>query len=320
MSVGDQLGIEENSELLDLASERWAAWVVADARLGVVDRFDDLRGWLPTVERESADEVLLALAMLAAPDGGDDVAAAAALAKCLLPGACNLAGWFLSLPPRGWAPRDSQPVVDGPGSLSTRINELVASQLWIEVRTFPWRRLTKVAANILMNTKVGVLREVGDYFQVARSDRTWANTTLIEAFSYGDRPTLSASEWSGDDHPPTERVAAAAFHRPLLLAVESGEVATEPSADVELLELLTWACDTEVISRADRHLLLCLVDEASRVEIRNTGRGYGGLLATEVSIRVAPRVGKSEATVRRHAARSMRALAAAAPGKFGHEE
>ncbi len=89
-----------NSELLDQARQKWPAWVAADPRLGVVEDFDDLRAWLPSVDAESSDEVLLALAMMAAPDGGDDVAAAAALAKCLLPGAYRLAGWLSTLSPK----------------------------------------------------------------------------------------------------------------------------------------------------------------------------------------------------------------------------
>ena len=91
MSVGDQLGLDDDSELLEQARQRWPAWVASDARLEVVEEFDDLRAWLPPVDRDASDEVLLALAMLAAPDGGDDIVAAAALAKCLLPGACRLA-------------------------------------------------------------------------------------------------------------------------------------------------------------------------------------------------------------------------------------
>ena len=101
-----------DAELLDQARQKWPAWVAADPRLGVVDNFDDLRSWLPTVDHETSDQVLLALAMLAAPDGGDDIAAAAALAKCLLPGACRLAGWLSTLPPREVF-RDSQPVAAG---------------------------------------------------------------------------------------------------------------------------------------------------------------------------------------------------------------
>lgn len=318
MSVGDQLGLDEtpnsHSELLDQAREKWPTWVAADPRLGVVQEFDDLRAWLPSVDSSASDEVLLALAMLAAPDGGDDIAAAAALAKCLLPGACRLAGWLSTLPPRDVF-RDSQPVA-GSWSAVERIDELVASQLWIEVRTFKWRRLRKVAANILINTRVGVLREVGNFFQVSRTDRTWANTTPVEAFSSGDiaaddRPALSAGTMA------TEWAASALFRRPEILAAAGPE---QEEATEELLELLTWACENQVISAADRYLLLCLVDEADRIETRNLTRGYGGLLSNEVSSRVAPRIGVSEATVRRHGSRTVRALAAAAPRRFGHGE
>jgi len=317
MSVGDQLGLDDNSELLDQARQKWPAWVATDPRLGVVDNFDDLRSWLPTVDHEESDQVLLALAMLAAPDGGDDVAAAAALAKCLLPGACRLAGWLSTLPPREVF-RDSQPVMAGTWSAVERVDELVASQLWIEVRTFKWRRLRKVAANILINTRVGVLREVGDFFYVSRADRTWANTTLVESFSAGD--LTSADGGAGySAEMPTERVTGALFHRPEILA-DAGPEQEEPTATEELLELLAWACDHDVISPADRYLLLCLVEEADRVETRRLARGYGGLLSNEVSSRVAPRIGVSEATVRRHGSRTVRALAAAAPRKFGHDE
>ena len=316
MSVGDQLGLGDNSELLDQARQKWPAWVAADPRLGVVDNFDDLRSWLPTVDHETSDQVLLALAMLAAPDGGDDKAAAAALAKCLLPGACRLAGWLSTLPPREVL-RDSQPVMAGTWSAVERIDELVASQLWIEVRTFKWRRLRKVAANILINTRVGVLREVGNFFYVSRADRTWANTTLVESFASGDLTGADCGAGYSAEM-PTERVAGALFHRPEILADAGPE--EEPSATEELLELLAWACDHKVISPADRYLLLCLVEEAERVQTRRLARGYGGLLSNEVSSRVAPRIGVSEATVRRHGSRSMRALAEAAPRKFGHDE
>jgi hypothetical protein len=317
MSVGDQLRLDDNSELLDQARQKWSAWVAADPRLGVVDNFDDLRSWLPTVDHETSDQVLLALAMLAAPDGGDDIAAAAALAKCLLPGACRLAGWLSTLPPREVF-RDSQPVLAGTWSAVERIDELVASQLWIEVRTFKWRRTRKVAANILINTRVGVLREVGDFFYVSRADRTWANTTLVESFSAGDVTRADGGAGYSAEM-LTERVAGALFHRPEILA-DAGSEQREPSAIEELLDLLAWACDHRVISPADRYLLLCLVEEADRVGTRRLARGYGGLLSNEVSSRVAPRIGVSEATVRRHGSRSMRALAAAAPRKFGHDE
>ncbi|MQA82964.1 MAG: hypothetical protein GEV10_31690 [Streptosporangiales bacterium] len=315
MSVGDQLGLDDNSELLEQARQRWTTWVAMDARLGVVENFDDLRGWLPTVDRETADEVLVVLAMLGAPDGGDDIAAAAALAKCLLPGACTLAAWLCTRPDRSSVLRDNQPVTPGAWSMVQRIDELVAAQLWIEVRTFPWRRLRKVAANILMNTRAGVLRECGDQFQVARFDRTWAHTDLVEAFATGDFATDEA--WR--EYPISTRQVRAASFRPGLLADPAPAPDEDQSPLEELLEVLAWACEQQVISADDRYLLLCLVDEASRVETRRTGRGYGGLMANELSVRVAPRVGVSESTVRRRASRSMRALAAAVPTRFGDQ-
>src|SRR3546814_16997174 len=116
--------------------------------------------------------------MRAAPDGGDDIAAAAALAKCLLPGVCRLAGWLSTLPPREVF-RDSQPVAAGSWSAVERIDELVASQLWLEVRNFAWRRLRKVAANIPINPPVGLLHEVGDFFSDSRSHSSLANILLV---------------------------------------------------------------------------------------------------------------------------------------------
>ena len=76
------------------------------------------------------------------------------------------------------------------------------------------------------------------------------------------------------------------------------------------------AADRLVASGLD----VLVLEEADRVETRRLARGYGGLLSNEVSSRVAPRIGVSEATVRRHGSRSMRALAAAAPRKFGRDE
>jgi hypothetical protein len=315
MSVGDQLGIDEtpdqHSELLDQARAKWPAWVAEDPRLDVVANFDDLRAWLRSVDHETSDKVLHALAMLAAPDGGEDVAAAAALAKCLLPGACRIAGWLSARSPKDVF-RDSQPVAAGTWSAVERIDELVASQLWIEIRTFPWRRLRKVAANILINTRVGVLREVGDYFHLNRADRTWANTTLVECFVTGDADRVG---WAKTEMPIEWGASRAPNHRPEILDRNSISE-EEPTAPAEVLELLTWACENRVISPADRRLLLCLVEEADRVETRNLARGYGGLLSNEVSSRVASRVGFSEATVRRHGSRTVRALAAAAPRRF----
>src|SRR6185436_10151301 len=71
------------------------------------------------------------LGHLAAADGGDDVAAAANLAWALMPGAWTLANKLRTL--------------------SAHLDQIVPAQMWLEVRTFPWRRLTMVAAHVLTN-------------------------------------------------------------------------------------------------------------------------------------------------------------------------
>jgi hypothetical protein len=316
MSVGDLLGLDENSELLDQARARWAAWAADDARLRVVDDFVDLRDWLSTVERVEADMVLLGLAMLGAPDGGDEVAAAGALAKCLLPGACVTAERICQLVARGQLAAAN---VDGP--VGQRVDELVASQLWIEVRTFPWRRLTKVASNILMNTRAGVLYELGDNARLWRTDRTWANTSALEAVTRGDFPPARLGSIDGDPGTGCRELTLAGFRPELFTgAMPSPDADPERTRLEQLLEILAWACEHRVITTSDRHLLLVLVEEAARVKTSRTGRGRCGLVGNELSLRVAPRLGVSGATVRRRAARSMAALAAAVPERFvGHE-
>jgi len=294
MSVGELLGLDGDSELLDQACRRWEDWVATDDRLGVVERFDDLRGYLRGATTQEADRCLLALAMLAAPDGGDDLAAAAALAKALLPGASVLAR---RLSVRLGAQRTGE---------SRDVDELVASQLWLEVRSFPWRRLTKVGGNILMNTQQAVLRDCGDYGQLRRSDPTWARTVCLD---------MTAGGGDGPDLLDRRRAAT---------RLPAGEVGwgapadadPEPSALQELREVLAWACENDVISDRDRMLLLCLVEEASDTQSRSTTRGRANLCANNLTAQVAPRLGLSPATVRRRAARSMRALAAAAPTGF----
>jgi hypothetical protein len=299
-TVGDLLGLDVGSALLEQARQRWTTWVAADSRLAVVDDFDDLRDWLASADRAAADDVLLALAMLAAPDGGDDVAAAGALAKCLLPGACRLAAWLAT---------QRRHMLPGNISLAT---ELVASQLWIEVRSFPWRRGQKVAANILMNTRAGVLRECGDPTQVGRTDQTWVRADLVEDFTACDQNHVDVELCR-----MRERHMPASGWKPSRLADPTpgpGDDLESPLA--QLVAVLAWACEQDVISDDDRFLLLCLVEEAARVDTRRTGRGYGGLMANDISERVAPRVGVSDKTVRRRASKSMRALAAAVPGRF----
>ena len=150
MSVETQLGLhDEGNGLLAHAGQNWASWADRFPCLSGIGGVGSLRAWLRAAEPAAADEVLHALVTLASPSGGDDASAAAMVAWALLPGASVLAQRLRTLSPR--------------------IDEIVAAQLWIEIRTFPWQRLRKVAANILANTRTGVLRECGAHRQLSAS-------------------------------------------------------------------------------------------------------------------------------------------------------
>ena len=268
MSVADQLGLwDETSELLALADQRWGQWATDYPALTHCCGVRELRSWLPGADNAEADEALHALATLAAADGGDDIAAAAALAWALMPGACTLANRLRTL---DW-----------------HIDEIVAAQLWVEVRTFPWRRLRKVAANVLMNTRAGVLRECDAQAQLERIDPTWNRTSPVDPYS---------TFWGG--------YASTHCERP-----------THPAQ--ELLALLQWGCENKVITDNDRALLLCLVEAADSAATRRLGRGYGGLMANKVSEAVAQQWGIAPKTVRRRARRSMDALSSACTAAVG---
>lgn len=95
-------------------------------------------------DRARADEVLGALVRWAAADGGDDPDAVLVLLHLLAPGAYALADRLADL--------------DATGDMVA----LVVGQLAIEIRQFPWRRRRRsFAANLLLDTRRAVLRELG---------------------------------------------------------------------------------------------------------------------------------------------------------------
>ena len=165
--VARQLGLDDgpDSKLLRDAAGLWSGWAAEDGRLDVVAGLEGLRPWLRAAEPARADGLLQVLARLASPSGGDSVPAAAVLAWVLLPGACSVARRL--------------------SSLSPRVDELVAAQLWIEVRSFPWQRLKKVAANILANLRAAVMSDCGVSSRVRPCDRTWARTCAVDPSSDG---------------------------------------------------------------------------------------------------------------------------------------
>jgi hypothetical protein len=260
MSVATQLGLDPASTPFVELEQNWACWVDQFPRLARAGDLRSLRGWLAAAEPAEADEVLHTLATLGSPSGADDLAAASVLAWALLPGACALAHRLHGLSPR--------------------IDELVAAQLWLEIRSFPWHRLHKVAANILANTRAGVLGECGARSQTKRADKAWTNTRVVDP---------AASFWNR--------------HTAGLDAV--------PSAADELLALLDSASAANIITDADTGLLLSLVEAAERCGTTRTGRGNAGLMSNTASAQVAVQAGLSPITVRRRARRIIDALAAA---------
>ena len=62
---------------------------------------------------------------------------------------------------------------------SARIDEVVAAHLWIEARGVNWRTGRAVAANVLMNTRKGVLRDLGIPSR-HQKDWAWSLVTLVD--------------------------------------------------------------------------------------------------------------------------------------------
>jgi hypothetical protein len=276
MSVQQQLGLEDDSLLVQQIRERWSTWSAHDEHLAAVEEFDEFRDWLRTAGVEERDDALYALAWMAAKDGGDDLTAGATLAWALLPGAATLAARLA-----GFAPR---------------IDDLVAAQLWIEVRSFPWKRRRRVAANILASTRAGVLLDLGDIGQVIRADRVWANTSRLSG-------ELLEGDWLVSDG----RVELRARARDQLSVDFNDELTSAQEVDA----LLTWGVREGLINDRDRLVLTELIDEAETTTPARARTANCGLGGREITRQVGDRLGVSPATVRRHLNSSVAALAAA---------
>lgn len=257
MCVAAQLGLGNvETGLIREAAAAWQGWGQLEPSLRVVDGLLDLPDWIRSADRDSVDEVLLALARLASPRAGDETAAAAALAWLLLPGARLLAARMRHH--------------------CERIDELVASQLWIEVRSFEWERLGKVAANILRSTQSGVLIDLGLGAAYRRADPTWARTTLSDEV-VELRP-------SGDEAPEPD-----------------------PRA-VRLDALMDLALREDVICSGDVALLQLIADSLDRLHPAVATRERGGFCSTRAAAMVATELGVSAVTVRRRVSSCLRAL------------
>ncbi|MGV1009954.1 MAG: hypothetical protein ACOYBY_15290 [Dermatophilaceae bacterium] len=260
MSVATQLGLNDPEEgLLGQARRKWRAWCAQHPALAVVEDLADLPAWLTRADPGNADEVLHVLARLASPRAGDDVAAAGALAWALLPGACVAAHRLRSL--------------------TSRIDEVVAAQLWLEVRGFPWERRRKVAANIVRNTRRGVLRDLGVGSHLHDVDPTWARSVPVEP---------DADLWR---------------------TVQARQTPAGVPAGVELAEVLEWALDRGVIDGRDRDLLIRLAVAADEAGVFRHGSTQAGLCSRRATRSVAAREGVSTSTIQRRVKESLRAIA-----------
>lgn len=259
MSLVTQLGLETGGYLLETAKQRWSLWQTTHRGLAVCQGLEDLPRWMAAASKVEQNAVLHTLARMGAADGEDDPIAAGVLIWLLLPGATRVA---CSLAP-----------------VSDRIDDLVAAQLWICVRTVSWRKPLQVAATILMNTRRELLEDLfGRELQQARE----VPTQVIEdlAVTVG-----SASEW---------------WQWPV----------ADPAAD-RFYDFLEVAVTGGVVTREEAHVLVRLAEVSHQVDAR-TGRGWGGLLGRDVAQRVAVEVGMSRATVSRRAQEALVRLQRAA--------
>lgn len=255
MNVTEMLGLQDE-RIGGLVQERWAAWAAIEGRLNPVGDPSRIDAWRRRAVPETANQVMLGLERLAAIDGVNDADAASVLAWLLLPTALRVRRSLRSL---------------GEG-----LDAMVAAQLWMEVRTLPWRRPHWVAAKVARNLKEAVLHDSGwpTHHQPIR----------LELVSLGPVD------------PPDDRWVGAG----------------DPEA--ELSELLTWASGEDVISSEDRDLLLSLVAAAKRIERageRPRDAGVAGLSSRQLSAIVSREWGVCPRTVRRRTARCLAALVAA---------
>jgi hypothetical protein len=255
MNVTEMLGLQDE-RMEALVEGHWAAWVAVDPRLARVGDPMRLDAWRRKAAPETANAVLLGLARLAAFDGADDTDAALVLAWLLLPTALRVRRSL-------W-------------SVSVRIDEVVAAQLWVEVRSLPWRRPHWVAAKVAARLREGALLECGmpTHHQPAR----------LAVISLGPVDPADDRRVDADD------------------------------AREELADLLAWACAEDVISLEDRELLVSLIAAARTLDQsgeRPREGGVAGLSSHQVSNLVAQERGVCARTVRRHTARCVAALTGA---------
>ncbi len=236
------------------ASGCWRRWAQAQPALAEVVSASALGEVVrDRAQQGRANELLLALVRVGSVDGGVDEGAATFVSSLLAPGGDRIIRSLSSLGPD----------VDG----------IVAGQLWLQVRSYPWRdRPRAVAKNTLMETRRAVLADFG------------ATTARRAALVPVAPPELTQA---------LDRRCAGGVVEPVV-------------ADLALLQLLGWARARGVLAEADAALLweLMLADCDAETGVVPAGqaRGVGSKRAGAV---VADARGVSARTVRRHRDRAV---------------
>jgi hypothetical protein len=240
-------------------SGRWPSWVIAEPALTCVSGLQEVA--LIAADRDhpgDADALLGALVRLGAMDGGNDQDAAGAVVLLLSNGAARLAGQLRNL--------------------SSDIDQMVAGQVWLQIREFPWRRRRQaIAKNILMDARRALLRDLGvDTRRIGRGVVVMlVDTTRDSAATYvGSRSLVDQDGHSG-----------------------SGD-------ELTLADVLEWATGNGVVAPCDAAILL----ELAGCEVAGSVRGLSS--AAEIAA-VATRRGVNEKTVRRSRDRALRCLVGA---------
>jgi len=254
MSIAGLLGFE-NDRYVQLVAEGEGGFVLDQGDQPQTAR---LHAWHQDACPVRVNRFLSGLARLAAADGGDVEDAARLLAWLMLPAALRL--------------RQELSWVKGP------VDESIAAQLWLEVRTVPWWRPHRVAPRIAWRLRDAVRRDL--------SLSTRDHVIDLPLAELPERPDIV-------EESPDEELADV-----LDWAIHA-DVITE--ADRELLE--------RVLS------VIRQLDDAGESPRSNTSQGLGG---DRVAALVAEQIGVNMRTVRRRTAKAIAALSAHAPRYFDY--
>ncbi len=229
------------------ALTRWASTEPCLAELPDLDALQ--RVTAPGADRERADEVLGALVRCAAVDGGRDPEAVLVVLHLLAGGVHAIARRL--------------------GGPSREVLSLVVNELTLHILTFPWRRRSRsCAANLLLDTRATLLRELG---QAVPSHRGFHEVPVD----------------------PTELSVLGPIEHPAC-GLPGLTPAAEDGTESELGEVLDWAVRSHLVGADDVALL---------VEFERA-RGYGA----RARQRVSAAHGIHERTLRRRRDRTLAAL------------